>query len=125
MKLLTRLDPTVWGEVSPPPGMDIGGGGDPVESLGVFIGWGINIFITIAGLFMLVYLLWGAFDWISSGGEKEKLGKAQNKITNALIGMILIFGVLVVFNVFAGKMLGIVKIDEATGQFQLQIPTLK
>src|SRR3989339_2071546 len=105
--------------------MNIGGGGDPVASLGVFIGWGINIFITIAGIFMLIYLLWGAFDWISSAGEKEKLGKAQNKITNALIGMVLVFGVLVVFNVFAGKMLGIVKIDDTTGQFQLQIPTLK
>jgi len=125
MKLLAQLDPAVWGEVSPPPGMNIGGGGDPVASLGVFIGWGINIFITIAGIFMLIYLLWGAFDWISSAGEKEKLGKAQNKITNALIGMVLVFGVLVVFNVFAGKMLGIVKIDDTTGQFQLQIPTLK
>ena len=66
----------IFGKVTPPPGMNIGPG-DPVEGLGQLIGWGINIFITLAGMFMLVYLLWGAFDWISSSGEKEKITKAQ------------------------------------------------
>src|SRR3989339_1774951 len=103
--------------------MNIGGGGDPVASLGVFIGWGINIFITIAGLFMLVYLLWGAFDWISSAGEKEKLTKAQNKITNALIGIVLVFVVLVVFNLLAGNILGIIVVDPNNPNgFQIKLP---
>ena len=72
---------------------------------------------------MLVYLLWGAFDWINSSGEKEKLTKAQQKITNALLGMVLIFAILVVFNVLAGQMLGIV--EQTPDGFRLKIPTLR
>lgn len=112
-----------FGTVNPPSGMDIGGGGDPVAGLGSLIGWGINVFIIVAGLFMLIYLLWGAFDWISSSGEKEKVSKAQSKITNALIGMVLIFAILVVFNVLAGQMLGIV--EQTPEGFRLKIPTLQ
>jgi len=112
----------IFGKVTPPPGMNIGPG-DPVEGLGQLIGWGINIFITLAGMFMLVYLLWGAFDWISSSGEKEKITKAQSKITNAIIGMIIIFIVLVGFNLVAGQLLGIV--EQTPDGFRLKIPTLQ
>ena len=114
--------PSIFGQVTPPPGMDVGGS-DPVAGVAKIIGFGINLFIVIAGIFMLVYLLWGAFDWIVSSGEKEKLSKAQNKITNALVGMIIVFVVLIVFNVFAGQMLGIV--EKTDSGFNLKIPTLK
>ncbi len=124
MKLLAASSvDDIFGSVSPPAGMNIGGGGDPIAGLGSLIGWGINIFIIVAGMFLILYLLWGSLDWILSGGEKEKISKAQQKITNALIGMVLVFVVLVVFNVLAGQLLGIV---ENTGDgFRLKIPTLK
>ena len=76
-----------------------------------------------AGLFLILYLLWGAFDWINSGGEKEKIAKAQQKITNAVIGMLLIFVVLAVFNLLAGDLLGIIEPNE--GGFNLKLPTLQ
>jgi len=38
-------------------------------------------------LLVLVMLIWGAFEWITSGGDKEAVGKARSKIINALIGM--------------------------------------
>lgn len=38
-------------------------------------------------LMVLVMLVWGAFDWITSGGDKEAVGKARSKIINALIGI--------------------------------------
>jgi len=81
------------------------------------------MFITIAGIFLIIYLLWGAFDWISSAGEKEKITKAQNKITNALIGIVLVFVVLTVFNLLAGNLLGIVNPIDGGG-FEIKLPTL-
>ena len=92
------VDPAIkelFGGISPPDAMNVGGD-KPIEGLAKFIGFGIQMFIVVAGIFMLLYLFLGTFDWIVSGGEKEKLVKAQNKITNALIGMLLIFIVLVV-----------------------------
>lgn len=124
MKFLADSVSDVFGgPISPPAAMNIGGGGTPQEGLGKLIGFGINIFIIIAGLFMLLYLLWGAFDWISSGGEKEKITKAQNKITNAVIGIVLVFVVLTVFNLVAGTMLGIVT-SNGSGGFNINLPTL-
>lgn len=122
MKYLAQVE-DIFGTVSPPAGMNIGGGGDPIAGLGQLIGWGINIFIMVAGMFLIFYLFMGAFDWINSGGEKEKLTKAQQKIQNALIGMVLVFMVIIVFNVLAGQLLGIV--ENTPEGFRLKIPTLR
>lgn len=56
----------------------------------------IRIFFVIAGLVALVYLLLGAFEWITSGGDEEAVGGARKKITAAIIGVILIVAVLAV-----------------------------
>lgn len=96
--------------------------GDPIEEVGRLIGFGVNMFITLAAIFMLFYLLWGAFDWITSGGEKEKISKAQNKITNAVIGMLMIIGALTIFGVVTGNILGVVIIKN--GQWIFNLPTL-
>ena len=56
----------------------------------------IRIFFTIAGLVALFYLLLGAFAWITSGGDEDNVKKAREKITAAVIGVILIVAVLAV-----------------------------
>lgn len=56
-------------------------------TLGNFVG---NVLLLVFGLgllVVLVMLIWGAFEWITSGGDKEAVGKARNRIINALIGM--------------------------------------
>lgn len=122
MRFLTADVEDIFGEVEPPKGMDFGGN-DPVSGFGKLISFGIKTFISVAGLFLLLYLLWGAYDWIASGGEKEKITKAQQKITNALIGFVLIFVAIVAFNVVAGDML---KIITPTDQgWQINLPKLK
>ncbi len=74
-----------------------------------------RFFFIVAGLIALLYLLLGAMAWITSGGNKEGVDKAREKIQAAVIGMILIFVVLaiviVVENVFflPGQGLGLSK----------------
>lgn len=75
----------------------------------------LRFFFIIAGLIALLYLLLGAMAWITSGGNKESVEKAREKIQAALVGMILVFVVLaivvVVENIFFvdGQGLGISK----------------
>lgn len=57
------------------------------KNLGNFITNALTLAFGIAVLLVLVYLVWGAFDWITSGGDKDAVGKARNKIINALIGL--------------------------------------
>ena len=75
----------------------------------------IRFFFLVAGLVALVYLLLGSLSWITSGGNKENVDKAREKIQSALIGLIILFFVLalvaVIENVFfvPGQGLGITK----------------
>lgn len=67
-----------------------------IPTLGDVLTFLIRAFFVIGGLMALLYLLLGAFAWITSGGNKENVDKAREKITNAVIGVILIAVVLAV-----------------------------
>lgn len=101
----------IFGTIAPPPGAPP----DP----GVFIGGGIRIFLVVAGILLLIYLLWGAMDWITSGGEKEKLEKARNKITHAILGILVAIFALALFQVIAGDILNIIEITPNGWKFNL------
>lgn len=45
----------------------------------------------IAGIILLAYLVWGGFDYLTSMGDAKKAEAARGKITNAIIGFIIIF----------------------------------
>ncbi len=57
------------------------------NDLGNFITNILTLSFSIAILVVLVMLIWGAFEWITSGGDKEAVGKARNRIINAMIGL--------------------------------------
>jgi hypothetical protein len=42
------------------------------------------------GLILLLYLIWGAIDWMMSEGDPEKLKSARSKIIHAGAGMALL-----------------------------------
>lgn len=50
----------------------------------------ISIFFAVGGIGVIVYFVWGAVDWILSGGDKEKISNARKKMTHAIIGLILL-----------------------------------
>ena len=70
--------------------------GFQIPSLGDILTFIIRAFFVIAGLAALLYLLLGALAWITSGGDKEAISAAQQKIQAAVIGMILIVAVLAI-----------------------------
>lgn len=109
-------------KISPPPGSE-NFAADPVAGVSRVLVTGINLFILLSAMFLLLYMLWGALDWLTSSGEKEKVQKAQNKITNAIIGFIIIFLVLAVFGVITGDILGVVKNIPGQG-WSFNLPTL-
>jgi len=92
---------------------------EPTEAVGSLISLGIQLFIIVAGVTLLIVLLLGAYEWIVSGGDKEKLSKAQQKITNAVIGIIV---VVVVLSVFCVVTVDILKLSDSC--FSFKIPTL-
>lgn len=95
--------------------------GDVLSLMGAVIARGFMIALGIAGLLLLMYLIWGGIDWIVSEGDKEKLSKAQHKITNAIIGIIVVAISLTIF-VTVGGILGIVQ--SGPGGFSFTLPQL-
>jgi hypothetical protein len=76
-----------------------------VGTLGVnkgldFLGSAIPAVITIAmvvGVLVFVFILiMGAIQWISSGGDKQGLEAARGKITNAFVGLVILFAVFAI-----------------------------
>jgi hypothetical protein len=59
----------------------------------LFGGWiarMLNIILIVAVLIVFLFLIWGGFEWITSGGDKGKLESARNRITQAVIGLIVL-----------------------------------
>lgn len=75
------------------------------SDLGAFVSNILTLSFIIAVLIVLAMLVWGAFEWITSGGDKEAVGKARNRIINALIGMAVLAIAFALFKV-AGQFLG-------------------
>ena len=75
------------------------------NKLGDFVSNALVLSFGIAVLIVLVMLVWGAFEWVVSGGDKEAVGKARNRIINALIGLAVLaiaFAVARLFGQFIG-----------------------
>ncbi|MFZ1721060.1 MAG: hypothetical protein WAU07_00990 [Microgenomates group bacterium] len=57
----------------------------------------MSFIMVIAALAVLLYLLWGALEWITAGGESGKVEKARTKMMNAIIGIIVLSAVTAIF----------------------------
>ncbi len=50
----------------------------------------LNVVMLIAALLVFAYMIWGGIEWITSGGDKSKAESARNKLTAAIIGLVII-----------------------------------
>lgn len=68
--------------------------GVPAPATGGIVGTvlknALSLLYAVGGIGTLVYFVWGAVDWIMSGGDKEKVSSARKKMTNAIVGLVLL-----------------------------------
>jgi len=79
-------------------GRPIKGPLDPtINTLGDLINRVLLFLIPLAAVILLLVLIWGGYDFLTSGGDPSKVKNAQAKITTSLIGFfIIIFAYLIV-----------------------------
>lgn len=51
----------------------------------------IQFALVAGGIIFFFMLLWGGVQWIMSGGDKGQTEAARNRITAALVGLVIIF----------------------------------
>jgi hypothetical protein len=61
------------------------------EGIGAIISALLPYIYALAGLALLLYLIWGGFDLLTSGGNPESVKRGQSKVTNAVVGFIIVF----------------------------------
>ncbi|OGG01630.1 hypothetical protein A2Z33_07635 [Candidatus Gottesmanbacteria bacterium RBG_16_52_11] len=50
----------------------------------------VGTILIIAALLAFFYLILGGIQWITSGGDKSAMEAARNKITHAIVGLIIV-----------------------------------
>lgn len=70
---------------------------DPGAGFGGLIEQVLSIVVTVAALILFLMLIWGGIEWITAGGDKGKIEKARNRITQSIIGMIVLASAIAIF----------------------------
>lgn len=64
-----------------------------------FVPKAVTIGFIIGSVIFLFMIVMGAIEWISSGGDKQKLESARGRITNAIIGLVILFALYAIIRV--------------------------
>lgn len=75
-------------------------------AVGGLIGAIVGGMLIFGFIIAMIYLLTGAFHWITSGGDKTNLENARGKIIHAIVGLIVLASVWAVMTL-VGQFLGI------------------
>lgn len=81
-------------EVKPPSGFPSGGLGN----LQTFVSNILTLFIITGAFLLVIYIIWGGIQWITSGGDKQKLSAARGRIIWASIGFIIMMIAVFILN---------------------------
>ena len=75
-------------------------------NLGEVVSKVLTYSLTIGGIALLLYFLYGGFQLFTSGGDQKKVAEGKATITNALIGFVIVFVAFWIVQLF-GSLLGI------------------
>lgn len=106
-KCVNQAVQDAFGSITPPLPLQQFIGKDPTGAGGIsrFLSNLVALFYGLAGIVLIFMLLWGAWDWMTSEGDKEKLDSARKKIINAIVGIILFaiaFALIQILGQFTG-----------------------
>jgi len=75
---------------------------NPETGFGSFLSGLLSAIMVVAVLLVMLYLIWGAVEWISSAGDKGKTEKARDRMTQAIIGLIVLAATLALMSIVQG-----------------------
>lgn len=68
------------------------------DILTTIVSVGFQLLIIAAIFLALLNLIWGGFNWIMSEGNKERIGKARERIVYSIIGLMVVFLSFLIIN---------------------------
>ena len=106
-ELLTQNPRGVFGTIKAPNEIVplIRQGGEGAGGISLILNNLIILIYMLAAVVFIFMILFGAFQWMTSGGDKEAVAGARNRIIHAIIGIVLFavaFAVIQVVGTFTG-----------------------
>jgi hypothetical protein len=74
-------------------------GDSPAAFFALFLPRLLTLALIIGAIIFFFVMIIGAIQWISSGGDKNALEEAKHKITNAVVGIIILFSLFAILKV--------------------------
>jgi hypothetical protein len=78
-------------------------GDDASDKVTGMVTWVINIISWIVGIVSVVMIIWGGFQYITSGGNDTKVTSAKNTILYAIIGLVIVALAQIIVKFVIGK----------------------
>lgn len=75
------------------------------NSLAGIVGTVIQAFLSLLGVIFLVLIIYAGFNWMTAQGEEEKVTKAKDTLTRAVIGLIITIAAYAISVWVLGKLL--------------------
>lgn len=70
------------------------------DTAGKILSNALSIFITVGIIASILSIIWAGIQWITSGGDKQKLASAKARITWSIVGLIIMFVSFLIINMF-------------------------
>ena len=88
---------------------------EPLKNLTInnMVSGAITMVLIVVSLIFFFILVIGGLKWITSGGDEKKVAAARAQITNALIGLVIVFAAWAIMNLI-GAIFGIKLLDTLT-----------
>ncbi len=87
---------------------------NPNTGFGGLIAQILNIVLTIGVIAVLFFLIMAGIEWITAGGDSGKIQKAREKITQAIIGLVILISVVAIM-AFVQQLMNICILDFGNG----------
>lgn len=88
-----------FGHIDTPPGIG-------TYTISTLLSTAVTILFIVAIVLTLFFLIYAGIDMITAGGEKQKVVNARNKLTFAVVGLIIVFLSYFIVNLI-GTILGV------------------
>jgi hypothetical protein len=72
---------------------------EPDMDINKLIMWLYYFLVSISGLAAFATIVWGGVSWLTSAGNPAKASDAKEKITSALLGLLLVLGSWIFLNI--------------------------
>ena len=84
------------------------------QTLGTIVTILVTYLLPLAGILLLLYLVFAGFQYLTSGGDPKKVEMAKQKLTSGIIGFIVVFISYWLVQIVA-RVLDLTKITEIFG----------